>query len=206
MVRLGNKKKIFFFLIIICLVSTTGCLEIKSGYVSDEVLTNGWYENFALRNTGIQFLGLEKWTSSTYEINGNYPSTLTVTTIKALTLKNEDDLFKNIQKTIDETFKNNMNISKNQSGERFLLKNHKTKYLIYDGVDNSSNLKVKIIGEVWNCVESGCSIVCIGVSYLTSKTNPNEHTYNWYKMIMDPVSSIENAKGDQGLIYNTICH
>lgn len=206
-----NKKHIWMIiaLMLVLLVAFSGCVNISCSYIPDLVITDGWHENLALRNTGSQFLGLEKWCGSVYEINGKYPASLTVTTIKTLILTDEEDLQKKTIETIEETFQDSiqLNESTKLTGERTLLKKHKTMYMIYDGIDINRNEKIKIIGEVWNCGTSGTSIICIGIAYITNNGSPTiENTENWQKIVMDPGGTIGSFTGEEGLIYNVHCH
>lgn len=206
-----NKKHIWMTiaLMLVLLVAFSGCVNISCSYIPDLVITDGWHENLALRNTGSQFLGLEKWCGSVYEINGKYPASLTVTTIKTLILTDEEELQKKTIETIEETFQDSiqLNESTKLTGERTLLKKHKTMYMIYDGIDININEKIKIIGEVWNCGTSGTSIICIGIAYITDNGSPTiENTENWQKIVMDPGGTIGSFTGEEGLIYNVHCH
>ncbi len=208
----GERKNyilpIIAFLIIL-LTILTGCISIKCPYIPDLIINEGWYENLSLRNTGTQFLGLEKWCSTVYQINGKYPASLTVTTIKTLILIDEKELYKRIINTMENTFKDSiiLNESTRIKGTRTLEKNHQTMYIIYDGISTKKNEKIKIIGEVWNCGDAGISIICIGIAYITNNENPNvENTDNWQKMVIDPSGNIGNSTGEEGLIYNINCH
>ena len=210
MIARENKKHIWMTiaLMLVLLVAFSGCVNISCSYIPDLVITDGWHENLALRNTGSQFLGLEKWCGSVYEINGKYPASLTVTTIKTLILTDEEELQKKTIETIEETFQDSiqLNESTKLTGERTLLKKHKTMYMIYDGIDINRNEKIKIIGEVWNCGTSGTSIICIGIAYITNNGSPTENTDNWQKIVMDPGGTIGSFTGEEGLIYNVHCH
>ena len=46
-----------------------------------------------------------------------------------------------------------LNDNLENTGERALNTGHKTMYVIYNGIDNSTNIseEIKIIGETWNC-------------------------------------------------------
>jgi hypothetical protein len=192
---------------LLLLVTFSGCVTLSRAYIPDSIITDGWHENTALRNTGSQFLGLEKWSSSTYEINGKYPASLTVTTLKSLILPDEEDLQNRITETIEETFQNRIQLNESIAGERTILKQHNTMYALYSGTDKIDGKNVKIIGEVWNCGSSGTSIICIGFSYITDADFPDiENTENWEKIVMDPQGTIEGIIGEEGLIYNIVCH
>lgn len=209
MVAGESKKKIWIpiSLIIILLVALSGCVNLTCSYIPDSIVIDGWYENLALRNTGSQFLGLEKWCSSTYEINGNYPASLTVTTLKTLVLTDEKEIKKRAIETIEETFRGRIELNISSSGERTLQKNHNTMYTVYNGIDKDTDEKVKIISEIWNCGTSGTSIICIGIAYITNDEIPNaENTEYWQKIVMDSNGGIEGFIGEEGLIHNVFCH
>jgi hypothetical protein len=181
-------------------------------YIPNTILTDGWYENQALRETGTQILGLEKWCSITYEKTGRYPASLTVTTLKTLILMDEQELLDKTRVTLTASLPANIIINESTiiEGDRMVLMNHKTHFIAYDGVDTSNALNetVKLIGEIWNCPTSGISIICTGIAYITNNTDdPNiEHTENWETIVQDPNGVITPQTGKNGLIYNVICH
>jgi predicted small secreted protein len=202
---LGENKNLslllLFALLFIFLVASSGCLGLTYAYVPDPVVLDGWYENTSLRNTGLQFLGLEKWCSLVYEIDSLCPASLTVTTLKTLVLPDEEKIYGEIIRMIEETFKGKMELHNSTiRGMRRVLKNHETLYVIYNGSDTC-----KVIGEVWNCGTSGTSIVCIGVAYVTCDEKP-VFEKNWRKIVMDPTGTIDGLVGESGLIYNVRCH
>ena len=206
---LERKKTIWIFvtLLLFVFILFSGCVDLTCAYVKESVVSDGWNENTALRNTGIQFLGLEKWCSSTYEINGKYPASLTVTTLKTLVLTDESEIQKKMRQTIEETFQNSIQLTENVSGERTLQNNHKTMYILYDGIDTKKDENIKIIGEIWNCATSGTSVICIGIAYVTNKDISNvENTENWQKIVMDSTGTIDGFLGEEGLIDNINCH
>lgn len=207
----GEKKHIWIItaFMLVLLVAFSGCVNISCSYIPDLVITDGWYENLALKNTGSQFLGLEKWCGSVYEIKGKYPASLTVTTIKTLILTDEEELQKKTIESIEYTFQDRIRLDESTklNGEKTILKKHNTMYIIYDGIDINRNEKIKIIGEVWNCGTSGTSIICIGIAYITNNGSPTiENTENWQKIVIDPSGTIGNFTGEGGLIYNVHCH
>ena len=216
--RIGEQEYHILFnsfpilIIILILVLTSGCLSLTAAYVPDAVLTDGWYENTSLRDTGSQSFGLEKWASATYEIQGDYPASLTVTTMKNLILMDEQELIQRINETISSTLRESITLNENTeiTGERALVKGHKTRFMVYDGNETSGNQsnQFKIIGEVWNCGTSGTSIICIGVAQITdyNETTSSEDSTNWEKIVADPAGAINNIQGGSGLIYNVVCH
>ena len=214
MVDRENKKHIWMIiaLMLVLLVVFSGCISINCAYIPDSVITDGWYENLSLRNTGSQFLGLEKWCGSVYEINGKYPAHLTVTTLKTLVLTDEEELQRKTIEIIEETFQDSIQLNENTTltGERTLLQTHKTMYMIYDGKDITKNNKIKIIGEVWNCGTPGTSIISIGVAQVTNNAygDSNINFSVWRKIVMDEIGTfgVGDFQGEDGLIYNVICH
>jgi len=186
--------------------------QLTPAYVPDEFLDEGWSENLVERDSGSQFLGLESWYSITYKIDGNYPASLTVTTFKTLVMMNENELRDKTIETIEKALERGIAIDKitELTGERVLKNEHKTMYIIYDGNDTSKDPseKIKIIGEVWNCGTSGTSIICIGVAQITDNLHNNMelNTTYWGKIVRDENGVINDFIGEDGLIYNVICH
>ena len=199
--------------IVIVLVLYSGCVSLTNAYVSDKVLTDGWYEDIANRDSGTQFLGFERWVSSTYTTNDTeYPAFLTVMTMKTRVVLDNEELQGKIRDIINITIPQTISINDGtkQTGGRYILRAHQTMYMVYDGVDIQANISknVKIIGEAWNCQTSGTSIVCIGVAYITNMVENTsvEQTRNWKKIVMDDIGSVEKYTGTTGLIANVICH
>jgi hypothetical protein len=194
------------------IVVSSGCIDLKTAYVPGTVVTNGWYENTALRNSGSQFMGLEKWASLTYENSSNYPASLTVTTMKTLVLLDEKELQDRMKQSIQSTLQGRITLNESSvvTGDRYILKAHITRYMVYDAVDGSQDPpeQVKVIGEVWNCGAAGTSIICIGIAQITD-TQGNATTENmdsWQKIVMDDVGTIGGFTGISGLIFNVVCH
>lgn len=207
--KIHHKPFIIIFVFLFLFSILSGCVNIKCSYIPETFLSYGWYENLSLRNTGLHFMGTEKWCSSVYELKGKYPASLTVTTIKSLLLSDEDEINKKIQDIIEDNFKDTIeiNISTKIIGERVLNNSHKTKYTIYDGFNIQKQIRLKIIGEVWNCGISGSSVICIGIAHISSEENTSLYnTENWQKIVFDPSGNIENLSGKGGLIYNVKCH
>ena len=75
------------------------------------------------------------------------------------------------------------------------------------GNADGKNDSVKIICEVWNCADSGTSIVCIGIAYITNKEIIDViNTDNWEKIVQDLKGTIDGYIGDMGLIDGIKCH
>jgi len=185
----------------------TGCVTLTSAYVPDAFLIDGWYENTSLRNTGLQFMGMEKWGSLTYEINGKFPATLTVTTLKSLIIANEEDIKKKTTEAIDQTFNDRIIVTNSTSGKRQLSTGHESIYMLYEGYDTKDNETVKMIGEVWNCPTSGTSIICIGLAFISNHEQGGLFNMShWNILIQDPLGTLEGSTGEKGLIYNIVCH
>jgi len=202
---------VFIIVVVVFAVVFSG-RQLMSAYVPDEFLDEGWSENLVERDSGSQFLGLESWYSITYKIDGNYPASLTVTTFKTLVMMNENELRDKTIETIEKALERGIAIDTitEFTGERVLKNEHKTMYIIYDGNDTSKDPseKIKIIGEVWNCGASGTSIICIGVAQITDNLHNNMelNTTYWGKIVRDENGVIDDFIGEDGLIYNVICH
>jgi len=196
-------------IIIIVILSSN---SITEAYVYDKYVSGGWTEDIEDRYYEVKLFGLEKQASFTYRVNNtNYLSYLTVSTIKTLFLMNENELFDKTIETI-KTEADNQNIILNTStkitGTRTLNNSHKTNYVIYEGKEGLED--IMIIGESYNCANSGTSIICIGYSQITY--NNTENLENWAKIIRDKDGTFEGIYGSDiftgkdGLIFNVICH
>jgi hypothetical protein len=203
---------IFFAIIIIS-------NNVFQAYIPDKFLDEDWIEDASERSYDEDFFGLEKQASFTYKIDKEssklYPAYITVTTIKTLFMMSEEDLYDKTVDTLNEiAYRDNLiyNDSAVLTGSRVIFDNrHKTKYIIYEGIDNSTNInkEIRIIGECWNCGVSGTSVICIGYAQVTEYSNNLEFYFgNWAKIIADKEGTFGNDfyKNLNGLIYNVKCH
>lgn len=198
---------ILFTLLFMLILSFSGCLTLTNSSIPSSSLTRGWHENTALRNTGSQMFGLTQWQSTTYEILGNYPASLTITTMKTLVQSEKEQLQKDVIHTIETTFTTQIVLTQNSQGERLLRNGHTSHYILYTGRDLRTNDTVRIVGEVWNCDRSGTSILCIGLAYITSNKIPGTiNTEQWQKIIGDTQGTLEGMIDDTGLLFCVRCH
>jgi len=204
----GRENRIYIIIavIIIIVIILTVFFStniLTKAIIEDNALGDSWFEDIDERNQGSQLFGLENWASFTYKNNDlNYPAYVTVTSFKLLFMMSEDDLLKKTEDTIDSASKKGIFIDTDTriTGKRDLKNGHKTTYIIYDGYDTSKKTmeEIKIIGETWNCGNSGTSIICIGVAQITDNVNNNSNIniIYWNRIIGDK----------DGLIYNVKCH
>jgi hypothetical protein len=187
--------------------------ELTVAYISHEFLDDAnWYDS-GDRESGSNFLGLEKWTSFTYKVDDDfYNASLSITSFKTLFMMSEDDLISEISNTIIESAEElNIILDKNSkiSGSRVVNLEHKTMYIIYNGylINNEVTDKVIIIGETWNCAVSGTSIVCIGYAQITNNSS-EEKIIHWTKLVKDQEGTFGLGEylGEDGLIFNVKCH
>jgi len=207
---------IIAFIIVIAVIFAVvfSGIQFKQAYIHHEFLNEKWFENLGERNSGSYFLGLEKWGSLTYELDCNYTTYLIVTTIRTFVMMDEEGLSDEIEETIEKALKLGISLDNNTKivGERMLKNGHKTMYIVYNGNDTSKNSyeQVRIIGEVWNCGNSGTSIICLGFSQISDNSHNNSkiNTTYWEKIIGDEVGTFGTMgfQREDGLIYNVICH
>jgi hypothetical protein len=203
---------IFIVIIIFFAVIFSG-RDLTPAYIPSDYLEGNWFENLSERSSDSQLFGLEKTSSFTYELEGNWPAYITVTTFKTLFMMNEEQLRDKTIETIQNVENKGIILDEKSKiiGERVLKNGHSTMYIIFEGNDTSKNPveDIKIIGEVWNCGVSGTSVICIGYSQVSD--NVNQHSQNntsWSKIIKDESGTFENELfiGDDGLLYNVVCH
>jgi hypothetical protein len=204
---------IIVIVIILTVFFSTNQLVIA--YIEDDVLGTSWIEDIRERDSGSQLLGLEKWASYTYRINDSHPAYITVTSFKTLLMMSEDDLKSKTIDTILSASDQGIVIDEETKieGERTISQNHKTMYIIYDGNDTSDDTieQIKIIGETWNCGNSGTSIICIGVAQITDNAhgNSNQNYSHWAEIIKDNQRTFGSDiyyDAEGGLIFNVKCH
>ena len=204
--RRENRIYIFIAIVIITVIILTiffSTNKITKAFIEDSILGDSWYEDIDERKEESQLWGLENWASFTYKNNNDsYPAYVTITSIKLIFMMNEDDLLDKTEATINKASKQGIyiDIDTRITGKRDINKGHKTTYVIYDGNDTVKEPyeRIKIIGEAWNCGNSGTSIICIGVAQITDNTNNNSevNTTYWERII----------NNQDGLIFNVKCH
>lgn len=204
---------ILIFIIILLFIFFNNC-DTNIAYINPNYFYDEWFENLEYRTIDNRLFGLENWISIRYEINSNYTTYLTITTIKTLVLLDENELSNNIEDIIDSMLDNGIILDKNSKikGERFLRNGHKSIYYIFDGLNNKikPNEKVKIIVEIWNCGIECKTIISLGYSQITDNyhNNSNSNSVYWKKIVGDKVGTFGEDEyiRDDGLIYNIICH
>ncbi len=191
-----------FVLIVIMVAALFSGRQLTAAYVDDDVLVDGWGENLLERVAEVQFFGLEQWVSFTYEVDGPYPASLTVTTMKTPVMMSEQELGNQMIETIQNAAEQGIIIDplSEETGERILNNTHQTIYVMYCGNDTSKtpNEQVRIVGETWNCGISGTSVICIGVAQLS------DHAHNATTSNMEQWETI--VGDEKGLIFNVMCH
>ena len=90
--------------------------------------------------------------------------------------------------------------SSKREGDRMLGNGHESSYIIYNGTKEGKTYRM--IGEVWSCTQSGVSIICMGLTDLSSVNG----MINWEKIVGDPEGNIDEIDRSDGLIYNVKCH
>ncbi|KYK23372.1 hypothetical protein AYK24_01125 [Thermoplasmatales archaeon SG8-52-4] len=200
-----------FVVIIIIFAVFFSSNELNEAIIEDSLLNNTWIEDISERDSDSQLLGLEKWISYTYVNKDNiFPAYVTVTSIKTIFMKNEEDLRDQTLETIKKASKQGIIIDEETklTGERMLNNGHKTMYVMYNGNDTSiePNEQIMIIGETWNCGPSGTSIICIGFAQFTNHLIIN-NTY-WAEIIKDKKGTFGQGmyQGTDGLLFNVKCH
>jgi len=203
-----------FIIIVVIFAVVFSSNQLNNAYIHHGFLGEDWCEDIGERNSGSQLFGLEKFSSLTYRTDGKYPAYLTIMTIKTLVVMSENELRDKTAESIEQSLEKGIVVDKatKVSGERMLKNEHNTMYIMYDGNDNSKNPpeKIKIIGEVWNCGPSGTSVICIGFAQITDNLHDNSEVNisQWEKIVRDEVGTFvtESFRGEDGLIYNVICH
>lgn len=212
---------IFIILLIIITILFSGN-QLIWAIIDDKYLFNGWKDSGDSVSYN-RFFGLEKQGSLTYVIDENvdnlYPAFITITSIKTIFMKSEEDLLKTTIETINKAAEaNNIIIDKNSSysGNRVLNIGHKTNFVIFDGNKTNEIVteEIRIIGETWNCGFSGSSVICIGVSQITDNkhNNPDYNYTHWIEIIGDTEGTFVNKFNSynfinsNGLLFNVKCH
>ena len=211
----GRNNKVYaivaIIVVIIVFLSVVATNKLTKAYISNNVLSF-WYEDIEDRVSINNLFGLEKFSGFTYRNNNNsYPAYVTVTSVKTIFLMSEKDLLDRTRQALNNAKEDGIIIDENSivEGKRDIGTDHRSMYVIYNGNDTSKipNEKIKIIGETWNCVNSGTSIICIGFAQITDNLHDDSEPdlKHWQKIVGDPIGSL-GFFSDSGLIYNVRCH
>ena len=203
-----------FILVVIFLAVILSSGELKYAVIPGDYLSEGWAEDIEEKEKNYELLS--SWCSFTYKnYDEIYPASVTVTTRKTLFMMSESELMVETINAIKDASKQGIivdDITK-FSGRRVVSDGeHETRYVVFNGTDNSSGVfeDIKVIGETWNCGVSGTSIICIGVAQITDNlhNNPEIVTTHWAKIVRDKEGNfgIGEYIGDDGLLFNVKCH
>ena len=203
-----------FILVVIFLAVILSSGELKYAVIPDDYLSDGWDEDIEEKDKDYQLLS--SWCSFTYKnYDEIYPASVTVTTRKTLFMMSESELMVETINAIKDASKQGIIVDDTTkfSGRRVVLDGeHETRYVVFNGTDNSSGVveEIKVIGETWNCGVSGTSIICIGVAQITDNLhdNPEIVTTHWAKIVRDKEGTfgIGEYMGTDGLLFNVKCH
>ena len=216
--RLGENKIYAIIAVFILIVIVTTVIITSNNYtpakIPFEFLSDDWFQDIEDTTSDSQILS--SWSSLTYKnYNDSYPAYVTVTTRKTLFMMSEDELMDETIKTIKDASKQGIIVDEatKEMGSRILSNGeHMTRYVVYNGFDNSSGVseEIKIIGETWNCGISSISIICIGFAQTTDNIHNNHEvvTIHWAKIVRDEQGTFGTGEymGQDGLIFNVECH
>ncbi|MBI4394126.1 MAG: hypothetical protein HY556_10090 [Euryarchaeota archaeon] len=212
----------------IVLSASTGCIgAFTVAEVPRELLgANGWQfvqarSDAAPRQANF---GLSTIQTKVYQDPGGgsngYPASLSVTTLKGMLLPTEQDLREKVRAAvIAEAEARGIRIGVQETGgERQLKSGHPAFFFEYNGTVErsgfftSSSAEAKIMGEVWNCQQSGTSVVSVALAQTTNVTTvggilrqTDENPMNWRELVSDPAATIDGFAGDLGLMWNVEC-
>ena len=216
--RLGENKIYAIIAVFILIVIVTTVIITSNNYtpakIPFEFLSDDWFQDIEDTTSDSQILS--SCSSLTYKnYNDSYPAYVTVTTRKTLFMMSEDELMDETIKTIKDASKQGIIVDEaaKETGSRILSNGeHMTRYVVYNGFDNSSGVseEIKIIGDTWNCGISGISVICIGFAQTTNNTynNPEVVTTHWAKIVRDEQGTFGTGDymGQDGLLFNVECH
>ena len=209
-------------------VPLAGCVQLTPARVPDRLLEgrggNGWEKNLAESQSEPESAqaGTFKSQSLVYEDRQSeegYQGSLTVTTIRRLLRPTEDAVRDVVQERIrEEAEAKGLKVEgAPATGTRALGNRAESFWFVYNGSAETSgffsrNARVKIYGEVFQCVETKSIVVAVGLAQVTDVRSvggvplPSEaDPTTWHEIVADPRGSIEGVRGSDGLAYNVQC-
>ncbi len=211
-------------------IPSIGCLELHAARVPDRLLEgrggNGWARNGTASQsepTSAQW-GFVKTQTLAYEDRATggdgYPGSLTLATLRTVLRPSESSLLDQLQaKVREQAQKNGIRIDSGpMEGTRRLADGESSFFFVYNGtVERASgffgtNSRVKILGESWQCADTKTVVVAVALAQITERRSiggvpvqSDTDLSTWREIINDPRGGIENARGNDGLVYNVDC-
>lgn len=153
--------------------------------------------------------------------NGGYTASLLVTTLKLFPSPSEAALQDLLEEQVTQRAQaQGIELQGDPvRGQRSLQGGHRTLFFVYTGkisrageVFTTVDATAKILGEVWNCPESGTSVAAVALAQVSSVRSlggipvaTNTDTTNWREVAADPQGAVDGERGADGLVYNVRC-
>jgi hypothetical protein len=153
--------------------------------------------------------------------NGGYPASISLTTLKLTPSPGEAQLRDILRKQVQQSAEQQGIALGDQvrEGSRTLADGHGSLWFQFTGtvtgdgpLFTTEDATAKILGEVWNCPESGTSVAAVGLAQTTSTqvvggipVATNENPTNWREIAGDPSGSIDGQRDASALVYNVVC-
>lgn len=216
-------------LALVAALALTGCVELEAARIPDRLLEgpggNGWEKNLTASQAEPISSGSAKSQTLVYEDrarDGNgYPGTLTVTTLRTFFRPAEGDTRDRVQAAIhDEAEGRGIRIEgAAATGERKLGNGEDSLWFVYNGsvqrsgtLFRSTDARVKVYGEVFQCEATKGVIVVVGLAQTTDvrrvggvQLPTEDDPTTWREIAADPRGSLEGIRGSDGLSHNLAC-
>lgn len=153
--------------------------------------------------------------------NGGYPASLALTTLKLLPAPSEAQLRDILREQVRERSEaSGIRLGAQVvEGARTLGDGHRTLFFVFDGnvtgtgpLFTTRDAASKILGEVWNCPESGTSVAAVGLAQVSTVRSvggvplpAEQDARNWRELAADPQGGVDGQRGADGLLYNARC-
>lgn len=215
-------------LVLLLVVPAAGCLELEAARVPDLLLEgrggNGWARNETASDDApaSRQMGFVKTQTLAYEdrtSDEGYDGSLSVATLRTLLRPSEESLRAQMQERVrDEATAKGIRIEgAAATGTRTLKNGAESYWFVYNGTVEragffSSDARVKLLGEVFQCLDERTVVVVVGLAQLTETRSvggvPIQGRFDdttWKEIASDPRGRVDGARGSNGLVYNLVC-
>lgn len=207
---------------------STGCVNLDPAALPNSVLDvenrNGWVRDTA-NSTGVQGGYFSKQAVKAYRDDATddrgFKGFVQIVSLRGMLSPDREELQERVEQRLRENAEaKGLRLDQRvQEGQRNLANGALSFFVVFNATATesegffTSNMRVKIIGEVFRCT-GGATVIASGSAQVEGETSSSiggvqtDREYKprtWAEIVRDPQGSIEGFQGGDGLIHNIRC-